>query len=61
MEITWWQCSCGSGLVKRVHYDAHGIFLTYTCKKCHAERMKRLPEELLAGPDHEHDEGLQDE
>lgn len=32
-------CACGSGLPKRPNYDGYGIFLTYTCTKCHDEKM----------------------
>jgi cbb3-type cytochrome oxidase cytochrome c subunit len=32
-------CPCGSGELRAAQYDGHGIFLTFTCIKCHEERM----------------------
>jgi len=34
------QCWCGSGEYPNANYDGHGIFLCYSCSKCHAEKMK---------------------
>jgi hypothetical protein len=33
-------CHCGSGEIREAQYDGRGIFLTYTCSKCHDEKMK---------------------
>lgn len=41
-------CSCGSGEPRRANYDGHGIFLTFTCSKCHAERMKGFRPDIMA-------------
>jgi hypothetical protein len=35
-------CLCGSGLPSTDQYDGHGIYLTRTCDKCDAERMKQF-------------------
>ncbi len=34
------ECNCGSGEFPEAQYDGYGIFLCYTCDKCHKERMK---------------------
>jgi hypothetical protein len=34
------KCSCGSGLPETAQHDGYGIFLCYTCPRCHARRMK---------------------
>ena len=49
-------CNCGSGLPKGPNYDARGIFLTYTCKVCHADKMKGYRQEVLTDPGYETDE-----
>jgi hypothetical protein len=33
------KCRCGSGREETPQYDGYGIFLCYTCPKCHARRM----------------------
>lgn len=40
-------CHCGSGLPKFPQYDGRGIFLTYTCDKCHKEKMSHYRPEIL--------------
>ncbi len=35
-------CRCGSGLYKEAQYDGRGIFLTFTCPKCHDKKMKEF-------------------
>lgn len=32
-------CPCGSDHSRQAQYDGHGIFLTYTCPKCHKAKM----------------------
>lgn len=32
-------CPCGSGNYPDQVFDGHGIFLCYTCEKCHEKRM----------------------
>jgi len=43
-------CRCGSGLPRRSNVDARGIFLCYTCDKCHAEKMRGYRSEVLTNP-----------
>jgi hypothetical protein len=33
------ECPCGSKEFPEAQYDGRGIFLTYTCDKCHKEKM----------------------
>ena len=40
-------CSCGSGKPKSAHYDARGIFLTYTCEDCHDRKMAGYRPDVL--------------
>lgn len=32
-------CPCGSGELREAQYDGYGIFLTYTCHKCHDQKI----------------------
>jgi hypothetical protein len=41
------ECNCGSGESREPQYDGRGIFLTYTCEKCHKEKMSRYRPEIL--------------
>jgi len=43
------ECHCGSGEFKEPQFDAQGIFLCYTCDKCHQEKMSRFRPEILTG------------
>lgn len=46
-------CHCGSGLERHANYDARGIFLTYTCEKCHKEKMARYRPEVLTNSNYD--------
>lgn len=35
-------CPCGSGEPRTAQYDGYGIFLTFTCSRCEAEKMARF-------------------
>ena len=39
-------CPCGSGEYKEKQFDGYGIFLTYTCCKCEAEKMSRFRDDI---------------
>jgi hypothetical protein len=41
------QCWCGSGLWPDANHDARGIFLCYSCDKCHTEKMSHYRPEVL--------------
>jgi hypothetical protein len=46
-------CPCGSGLPRRELVDAAGIFCTFVCDKCEAEkRAKFRPQIFDAGTDY---------
>ena len=34
-------CNCGSGRDRHALVDAAGVFVTYVCDKCEAEKRKR--------------------
>jgi hypothetical protein len=44
-------CPCGSGNYRESQYDGHGIFLTYTCTSCHAEKMQRFRADIFKAYD----------
>ena len=41
-------CGCGSGQQPDKVYDGYGIFLTYTCKKCNKEEMKKYRSDIMS-------------
>jgi len=45
--MTLRECPCGSGEWPEAQYDGRGIFLTYTCSKCHKEKMSRFNPVIL--------------
>lgn len=47
------ECHCGSGEFPSANYDARGIFLTYTCDKCHKAKMSQFRGEVLDDPNYE--------
>jgi hypothetical protein len=51
-------CPCGSGLERSANVDARGIFLCYTCDKCHDEKMSHYRPEVLTNPNYSHDEPI---
>ena len=54
-------CSCGSGKLWSPHYDARGIFLTYTCEDCHDAKMARYRPGVLTDPAFWTDEPIDDD
>jgi hypothetical protein len=54
-------CACGSGLERSAQYDARGIFLCFTCEKCHDAAMKRYRPDVLTDPNYWHDEPIDEE
>jgi cbb3-type cytochrome oxidase cytochrome c subunit len=57
-EIT---CTCGSGLPSERQYDARGIYLQRTCKKCHRRKMMIYRPDVLTDPNYWHDEPIDEE
>lgn len=46
---------------KTARYDARGIFLTYTCTACHADKMAGYRQDVLDDPNYWHDEPIEEE
>lgn len=40
------ECNCGSGLEREAEYDGYGIFLTFVCDQCRADKMKRFRDDI---------------
>ena len=54
-------CPCGSNKYPDAQHDARGIFLCYTCDKCHDEKMERYRPDVLSDPDYWHDEPIDED
>ena len=52
-DYTLKPCHCGSGLERHARFDARGIFLTYVCEKCEAEKLKHFRPEVLTDPNYD--------
>jgi hypothetical protein len=55
------QCLCGSGLARYAEYDARGIFLTFVCDACVAEKLKEFRPDVLVNPDYWSSEPIEEE
>ena len=42
-------------------YDARGIFLTYTCPRCHSEKMRGYRDDVLTDPGYWADEPIDED
>lgn len=51
-------CPCGSGDYRHAEYDARGIFLTYVCNACVAEKLRGYRPEVLTDPNYETTEDI---
>ena len=51
-------CLCGGFKPKEAQYDARGIFLCYTCEKCHDTVMTGYRPDVLTDPNYWHDEPI---
>jgi hypothetical protein len=54
-------CACRSGEYREAQYDARGIFLTYTCPKCHRAKMRGYRPDVLTDSNYWHDEPIDEE
>jgi hypothetical protein len=54
------RCPCGSGERRSMQYDARGIFLCFTCPKCHAQKMSKYRPEVLTDPNYECSEDVEE-
>lgn len=52
------KCPCGSGEFPNANHDARGIFLCYSCDKCHREKMSRYRPDVLTDPNYWADEEI---
>lgn len=41
-------CFCGSNLPRRELLDGYGIFLTFACDQCEAEKLKRFRPDIMS-------------
>jgi hypothetical protein len=51
-------CTCQSGEYREAQYDARGIFLTYTCRKCQRAKLAGFRADVLTDADYWADETL---
>ena len=54
-------CMCGSGLWKYELRDARGIFCTYVCQICEADKRKSFRAEIFTDSEYEADEPVEAE
>ena len=40
------ECPCGSGRWPEANHDGYGIFMCYSCPKCHAEKMRGYRDDI---------------
>ena len=59
--MTLRECSCGSGAFPEPISDARGIFVTYVCDKCRADKLKGYRQEIFTNPNYECDEDIDPE
>ena len=55
------RCSCGSGLPSYALTDARGIFCTYACESCEAEKKRRFRPEIFTDANYYADEPIEPE
>lgn len=53
------KCQCGSGLNPEPAYDGYGIFLCYTCARCHEKSMLKYRPDIMER--YEADEPIEEE
>ena len=54
-------CLCGSGLPSYALTDARGIFCTYACESCEAEKKRRFRPEIFTDANYYADEPIEPE
>lgn len=55
------RCNCGSGKQAYEVNDARGIFICYACEDCEKEKTKGYRPEVLADPNYECDEPIDED
>lgn len=53
------ECPCGSGREAEAEFDARGIFLCYSCRKCRKEKLSRYRADVLGDPNYWSDEPIE--
>lgn len=59
--ITERLCFCGSMQPKEAEYDARGIFLTYVCDECRAEKLGHYRSDVLTDSNYWADEPIEED
>lgn len=54
-------CPCGSGLPSSWEHDARGIPLCRACEWCRAKKLRAYRPEVLADPNYECDEQVEED
>jgi hypothetical protein len=54
-------CPCGSGHSRSDLKDARGIFVTFVCSACRAEKAKRFRPEVLGDSQYDCDEPVEED
>ena len=54
-------CPCGSGQPRRELLDARGLFCTFICDQCEAEKRAEFRADIFTDPNYWHDEPIDDE
>ena len=54
------ECRCGSGLERFPLHDARGIFCTFVCDCCEAEKKETFRVEIFDDPDYWTDEDVEE-
>ena len=55
-------CPCGSGEYRRELYDARGIFCTFICDQCEAEKKRaEFRADIFTDPNYWHDEPIEED
>jgi hypothetical protein len=55
------ECTCGSGLERYALNDARGIFCTYVCDQCKAQRRHEFRDDIFTDPGYQADEPIESE
>ena len=54
-------CSCGAGLFRRPLEDARGIFCTYVCDDCEAEKKAKFRPDIFTDNNYWTDEPIEED
>jgi hypothetical protein len=54
-------CPCGSGLPRRELVDARGIFCTFVCDRCEAEKKAHYRPDIFTDPNYETTEPVEED